>query len=148
MLGYLLKKWLPSQINEFLSAPIYFTSTCFALCWGWIGLSTSFGNPTLKSRWYWLVQALVLLLPSTLQSIIQKLYVLSNNLIFEYIYSAQLLKFFLIKDSFIKWLCHDLVIFQVEKLVLIDASVYTEGTGNLATLPRAAAYAGVSISPT
>lgn len=38
--------------------------------------------------------------------------------------------------------------FQVEKLVLIDASVYAEGTGNLATLPRAAAYAGVSISPT
>jgi len=36
----------------------------------------------------------------------------------------------------------------VEKLVLIDASVYAEGTGNLATLPRAAAYAGVSISPT
>ncbi|KAK4263579.1 hypothetical protein QN277_028972 [Acacia crassicarpa] len=30
----------------------------------------------------------------------------------------------------------------VEKLVLIDASVYAEGTGNLATLPRAAAYAG------
>ncbi|KAG5010902.1 hypothetical protein JHK87_019417 [Glycine soja] len=31
----------------------------------------------------------------------------------------------------------------VEKLVLIDASVYAEGTGNLATLPRAAAYAGI-----
>ncbi|EOY01715.1 Alpha/beta-Hydrolases superfamily protein isoform 2, partial [Theobroma cacao] len=31
----------------------------------------------------------------------------------------------------------------VENLVLIDASVYAEGTGNLATLPRAAAYAGV-----
>ncbi|XP_050277420.1 uncharacterized protein LOC126718993 isoform X2 [Quercus robur] len=31
----------------------------------------------------------------------------------------------------------------VEKLVLIDASVYAEGTGNLATLPRIAAYAGV-----
>ncbi|OIW16805.1 hypothetical protein TanjilG_01370 [Lupinus angustifolius] len=31
----------------------------------------------------------------------------------------------------------------VEKLVLIDASVYAEGTGNLATLPRAVAYAGV-----
>ncbi|WVZ24482.1 hypothetical protein V8G54_003026 [Vigna mungo] len=30
----------------------------------------------------------------------------------------------------------------VEKLVLIDASVYAEGTGNLATLPKAAAYAG------
>ncbi|XP_028803586.1 uncharacterized protein LOC114758681 isoform X3 [Neltuma alba] len=30
----------------------------------------------------------------------------------------------------------------VEKLVLIDASVYAEGTGNLATLPRAVAYAG------
>ncbi|KAF9674363.1 hypothetical protein SADUNF_Sadunf10G0119600 [Salix dunnii] len=31
----------------------------------------------------------------------------------------------------------------VEKLVLIDASVYTEDTGNLAKLPRAIAYAGV-----
>ncbi|KAK2380786.1 alpha/beta-Hydrolases superfamily protein [Trifolium repens] len=31
----------------------------------------------------------------------------------------------------------------VEKLVLIDASVYAEGTGNLATLPKAVAYAGV-----
>ncbi|XP_030956744.1 uncharacterized protein LOC115978952 isoform X3 [Quercus lobata] len=31
----------------------------------------------------------------------------------------------------------------VEKLVLIDASVYAEGTGNLASLPRIAAYAGV-----
>ncbi|CAK7326195.1 unnamed protein product [Dovyalis caffra] len=31
----------------------------------------------------------------------------------------------------------------VEKLVLIDASVYAEGTGNLAKLPRAIAYAGV-----
>uniref|UniRef100_A0A6N2L210 Serine aminopeptidase S33 domain-containing protein n=1 Tax=Salix viminalis TaxID=40686 RepID=A0A6N2L210_SALVM len=30
----------------------------------------------------------------------------------------------------------------VEKLVLIDASVYTEDTGNLAKLPRAVAYAG------
>ncbi|KAL2344630.1 hypothetical protein Fmac_005915 [Flemingia macrophylla] len=33
----------------------------------------------------------------------------------------------------------------VEKLVLIDASVYAEGTGNLASLPRAAAYAGVYV---
>ncbi|KAF1869276.1 hypothetical protein Lal_00020953 [Lupinus albus] len=33
----------------------------------------------------------------------------------------------------------------VEKLVLIDASVYAEGTGNLATLPRAVAYAGVNL---
>ncbi|CAL0312196.1 unnamed protein product [Lupinus luteus] len=33
----------------------------------------------------------------------------------------------------------------VEKLVLIDASVYAEGTGNLATLPKAVAYAGVSV---
>lgn len=32
---------------------------------------------------------------------------------------------------------------QVESLVLMDASVYSEGTGNLATLPKAAAYAGV-----
>ncbi|XP_020979765.1 uncharacterized protein LOC107643694 isoform X5 [Arachis ipaensis] len=31
----------------------------------------------------------------------------------------------------------------VEKLVLIDASVYAEGTGKLATLPKAVAYAGV-----
>lgn len=35
--------------------------------------------------------------------------------------------------------------FQVEKLVLMDASVYAEGTGNLATLPRSVAYAGVSM---
>ncbi|KAB1206736.1 putative hydrolase YugF [Morella rubra] len=33
----------------------------------------------------------------------------------------------------------------VEKLILIDASVYAEGTGNLAKLPRIAAYAGVSL---
>lgn len=33
----------------------------------------------------------------------------------------------------------------VEKLVLIDASVYAEGTGDMANLPRAIAYAGVSI---
>jgi len=38
--------------------------------------------------------------------------------------------------------------FQVEKLVLIGASVYPEGTGELTTLPRAVAYAGVNISPT
>ncbi|XP_023546937.1 uncharacterized protein LOC111805886 isoform X2 [Cucurbita pepo subsp. pepo] len=31
----------------------------------------------------------------------------------------------------------------VDRLVLIDASVYAEGTGNLATLPRLIAYAGV-----
>ncbi|KAJ7953908.1 alpha/beta-Hydrolases superfamily protein [Quillaja saponaria] len=31
----------------------------------------------------------------------------------------------------------------VEKLVLIDASVYAEGTGELATLPRVMAYAGI-----
>ncbi|XP_059317215.1 alpha/beta hydrolase domain-containing protein VTE7 isoform X1 [Lycium ferocissimum] len=31
----------------------------------------------------------------------------------------------------------------VDRLVLIDASVYAEGTGNLATLPKAVAYAGV-----
>ncbi|CAL0308073.1 unnamed protein product [Lupinus luteus] len=34
---------------------------------------------------------------------------------------------------------------KVEKLVLIDASVYAEGTGNLATLPTAVAYAGVNL---
>lgn len=33
----------------------------------------------------------------------------------------------------------------VEKLVLIDASVYAEGTGNMANLPRMAAYAGVNL---
>ncbi|CAN1314087.1 Uncharacterized hydrolase YugF [Linum perenne] len=33
----------------------------------------------------------------------------------------------------------------VEKLVLIDASVYAEGTGDLAKLPRIVAYAGVSL---
>ncbi|KAF5180174.1 alpha/beta-Hydrolases superfamily protein [Thalictrum thalictroides] len=33
----------------------------------------------------------------------------------------------------------------VEKLILIDASVYTEGTGNLSKLPRTVAYAGVSL---
>ncbi|KAI3976733.1 hypothetical protein MKX01_008591 [Papaver californicum] len=33
----------------------------------------------------------------------------------------------------------------VEKLVLIDASVYTEGTGKLSTLPKIIAYAGVSL---
>ncbi|XP_031386145.1 uncharacterized protein LOC116199790 isoform X3 [Punica granatum] len=35
--------------------------------------------------------------------------------------------------------------FQVEKLVLIDASVYTEGTGKMSSLPKALAYAGVAI---
>ncbi|KAK7836856.1 hypothetical protein CFP56_021942 [Quercus suber] len=35
--------------------------------------------------------------------------------------------------------------FVVKKLVLIDASVHAEVTGNLATLPRIAAYAGVSL---
>lgn len=34
---------------------------------------------------------------------------------------------------------------QVEKLVLINPSVYAEGTGNLAKLPTAVAYAGVSL---
>lgn len=33
----------------------------------------------------------------------------------------------------------------VEKLVLIDASVYTEGTANRANLPKMVAYAGVSL---
>ncbi|KAK9676025.1 hypothetical protein RND81_11G048800 [Saponaria officinalis] len=33
----------------------------------------------------------------------------------------------------------------VRKLILIDASVYSEGTGNLATLPRLFAYAGISL---
>lgn len=33
----------------------------------------------------------------------------------------------------------------VENLVLIDASVYAQGTGNLSKLPRAIAYAGVSL---
>ncbi|KAM3713104.1 hypothetical protein ACB098_01G232000 [Castanea mollissima] len=34
-------------------------------------------------------------------------------------------------------------LYQVEKLVLINASVYAEGTGALARLPRSVAYAGV-----
>ncbi|KAK1437704.1 hypothetical protein QVD17_03500 [Tagetes erecta] len=33
----------------------------------------------------------------------------------------------------------------VDKLILIDASVYTEGTGNLSTLPKFVAYAGVFV---
>ncbi|XP_077223040.1 alpha/beta-Hydrolases superfamily protein isoform X2 [Tasmannia lanceolata] len=33
----------------------------------------------------------------------------------------------------------------VEKLVLVDANVYAEGTGNLTKLPRILAYAGVSL---
>jgi len=36
----------------------------------------------------------------------------------------------------------------VEKLVLIGASIYAEGTGKLTTLPKAVAYARVNISPT
>lgn len=35
-------------------------------------------------------------------------------------------------------------LFQVDKLILIDASVYAESTGDLAKLPRILAYAGVS----
>ncbi|KAL5123381.1 2-hydroxy-6-oxononadienedioate/2-hydroxy-6-oxononatrienedioate hydrolase [Glycine soja] len=69
-----------------------------------------FGSLTLEGQLYWLDQALALLLPLTLRSIIQKL-----------------------------------LSFQVEKLVLIGASVYSEGTGKLATLPRAVAYAGVNL---
>lgn len=34
---------------------------------------------------------------------------------------------------------------SVSKLILIDASVYTEGTGNMAKLPRLFAYAGVAL---
>ncbi|KAF6143304.1 hypothetical protein GIB67_039087 [Kingdonia uniflora] len=37
-------------------------------------------------------------------------------------------------------------LYQVSKMVLIDASFYIEGTGKLSTLPRAVAYAGVSVS--
>ncbi|KAG9138394.1 hypothetical protein Leryth_001576 [Lithospermum erythrorhizon] len=33
----------------------------------------------------------------------------------------------------------------VDKLILIDASVYTEGTGSLATLPNPVAYSGVYV---
>jgi len=51
-------------------------------------------------------------------------------------------------DSGVLWLFICSSSFQVEKLVLIGASVYAEGTGKLATLPRAVAYAGVNISPT
>ncbi|XP_064948263.1 alpha/beta hydrolase domain-containing protein VTE7 isoform X6 [Musa acuminata AAA Group] len=36
-------------------------------------------------------------------------------------------------------------LYQVSKLVMIDASIYAEGTGNLAKLPRIVAYAGVSV---
>lgn len=32
---------------------------------------------------------------------------------------------------------------QVDKLILIDASVYSEGTGILTMLPKSLAYAGV-----
>ncbi|XP_073055008.1 alpha/beta hydrolase domain-containing protein VTE7-like isoform X8 [Primulina eburnea] len=34
-------------------------------------------------------------------------------------------------------------LYQVDKLIFIDASVYAEGTGNLAKLPKLMAYAGV-----
>lgn len=33
---------------------------------------------------------------------------------------------------------------QVKKLVLINASVYAEGSGDMAKLPKIIAYAGVS----
>lgn len=36
-------------------------------------------------------------------------------------------------------------ILQVEEMVLINPSVYAEGTGNLAKLPKLVAYAGVNI---
>uniref|UniRef100_A0A7C9DIN6 AB hydrolase-1 domain-containing protein n=1 Tax=Opuntia streptacantha TaxID=393608 RepID=A0A7C9DIN6_OPUST len=36
-------------------------------------------------------------------------------------------------------------LYQVSKLVLIDASVYAEGTGEMSKLPRAFAYAGVAL---
>ncbi|XP_039049313.1 uncharacterized protein LOC120190282 isoform X2 [Hibiscus syriacus] len=39
-------------------------------------------------------------------------------------------------------------LYQVEKLVLINPSVYAEGTGNLAKLPKVVAYAGVSLLKT
>ncbi|XP_075522199.1 alpha/beta hydrolase domain-containing protein VTE7 isoform X11 [Primulina tabacum] len=34
-------------------------------------------------------------------------------------------------------------LYQVDKLIFIDASVYAEGTGNLAKLPKLMAYAGI-----
>ncbi|XP_048327251.2 alpha/beta hydrolase domain-containing protein VTE7 isoform X2 [Ziziphus jujuba] len=36
-------------------------------------------------------------------------------------------------------------LYQVKKMVLINASVYAEGTGNMAKLPKIIAYAGVSL---
>ena len=39
------------------------------------------------------------------------------------------------------FVCH----WQVKKLVLINASVYAKGTGNLAKLPKLVAYAGVGV---
>lgn len=38
-----------------------------------------------------------------------------------------------------------LMFLQVDKLILLDASVYAEGTGSLSRLPKFVAYAGVSI---
>lgn len=38
---------------------------------------------------------------------------------------------------------HGIFFFQVSKFIFIGASVYAEGTGDLAKLPRAVAYAGV-----
>jgi len=66
-----------------------------------------------------------------------------NNLIFEPVCKRVLHQMTLVWSSFI---CSSS--FQVDKLVLIGASVYAEGTGKLTTLPRAVAYAGVNISPT
>lgn len=43
------------------------------------------------------------------------------------------------------WNIVPVFLFQVDKLVMIDASVYAEGIRNLTKLPRAVAYAGVSI---
>ena len=94
---------------------------------------------------------MALLLPSTLLLIIQTLYVSSNDLTSEYPLQTQFQSKFCIKgtassgDSGVLWLFICSSSFQVEKLVLIAASVYAEGTGNLATLPKVAAYAGVSI---
>lgn len=39
-----------------------------------------------------------------------------------------------------------LMFLQVDKLILIDASVYAEGTGALSRLPKFVAHAGVSMS--
>jgi len=78
-INYHLKNWLCSPMVNFFQH-LFFSLRCFTLCWGWVVfMYNSFGSPTSEGQWYWLDQALALLLPLTLLSIIQKLYVPSNN---------------------------------------------------------------------